>query len=173
MAAEISSYDLPCLFYCMEGEYEHISRNSVWASRTTTINCSVGFIDLYSLFPTNLRIVLPQHNVTLYFYSIRTVERSPSCGRPLPPKIQSCQIAQTKRKWSSDELRYGSNNKEGSFLKQNSLVVLCEMVHLNYRGTQRQFSKNSCLEDDLRSRILGTFAGKFLACLPLLGFSNI
>ena len=35
---------------------------------------------------------------------------------PLPPKMQSsaesCQIAQTKRKWSSDELRNGSHNKE-------------------------------------------------------------
>ena len=28
-------------------------------------------------------------------------------------------------------------------------------------------------EDDLRSRIFGTFFIKFLACLPLLGFSNI
>ena len=41
------------------------------------------------------------------------------------------------------------------------------------RGTQRQFSENICSEDDSRSRILGTFVVKFLACLPLLGFSNI
>ena len=40
------------------------------------------------------------------------------------------------------------------------------------RGTQRQFSENICSEDDLRSRIFGTFVVKFLACLPLLGFSN-
>ena len=52
-------------------------------------------------------------------------------------------------------------------------MIILEMVHLNSRGTQCQFSQNSCLEDDLRSRILGTFAAKFLACLPLLGFSNI
>ena len=32
------------------------------------------------------------------------------------------------------------------------------------RGTQRQFLENICSEDDLRSRIFGTF---------LLGFSNI
>ena len=31
---------------------------------------------------------------------------------------------------------------------------------------------NVCSEDDLRSRIFGTFVVKFLACLPLLGFSN-
>ena len=41
------------------------------------------------------------------------------------------------------------------------------------RGTQRQFSENICSEDDLRSRIFGTFVVKFLACLPLLGFSSI
>ena len=34
-------------------------------------------------------------------------------------------------------------------------------------GTLRQFS-----EDDLRSRIFGTFVVKFLVCLPLLGLSN-
>ena len=41
------------------------------------------------------------------------------------------------------------------------------------RGTQRQFSENICSEDDLRSRIFGRFVVKFLACLPLLEFSNI
>ena len=44
---------------------------------------------------------------------------------------------------------------------------------LLYRGTQRQFSENICSEDDLRSRIFGAFFPKFLACLPLLEFSNI
>ena len=38
-----------------------------------------------------------------------------------------------------------------------------------FRGTQRQFSENICSEDDLRSRIFGTFFVKFIACLPLLG----
>ena len=40
------------------------------------------------------------------------------------------------------------------------------------RGTQRKLLENICSEDDLRSRIFGTFVVKFLACLPLLGFSN-
>ena len=35
------------------------------------------------------------------------------------------------------------------------------------------FRENVCSEDDLRSRIFGAFVVKFLACLPLLGFSNI
>ena len=36
-----------------------------------------------------------------------------------------------------------------------------------------QFSENIYSEDDLRSGIFGTFVLKFLACLPVLGFSNI
>ena len=35
------------------------------------------------------------------------------------------------------------------------------------------FRENICSEDDLRTRIFGTFVVKFLACVPLLGFSNI
>ena len=45
-------------------------------------------------------------------------------------------------------------------------------IHL-LRGTQRQFLENIGSEDDLRSRVFGTFVAKFLTCLPLLGFSNI
>ena len=46
-------------------------------------------------------------------------------------------------------------------------------IPLGPRGTQRQFLENICSEDDLRSRIIGTFVVTFLACLSLLGFSNI
>ena len=49
----------------------------------------------------------------------------------------------------------------------------CSLQCLTVRGTQRQFSETICSEDDLRSRIFGKFVVKFLACLPLLGFSNI
>ena len=35
------------------------------------------------------------------------------------------------------------------------------------------FRKNICSQDDLRSRIFGSFFVRFVACLPLLGFSNI
>ena len=35
------------------------------------------------------------------------------------------------------------------------------------------FRKIICSEDDLRSRIFGSFSEKNFACLPLLGFSNI
>ena len=50
----------------------------------------------------------------------------------------------------------------------------------NKRGTEEltgapndNFRKNICSEDDLKARIFGTFVVKFLACLLLLGFSNI
>ena len=44
------------------------------------------------------------------------------------------------------------------------------MIQLAQRS---QFSENNCSEDDLRSRIFGTFVVKYLAFLPLQGFSNI
>ena len=48
-----------------------------------------------------------------------------SYGRPLPPKTQSCQIAQTKYKWSSDELGNGSNNKGMMVLKIKIVGLFC------------------------------------------------
>ena len=56
-------------------------------------------------------------------------------------------------------------------------IVISQFSHLHSglsqnrslaRGTENIFS-----EDDLRSRIFGSFVVKFLARLPLLGFSNI
>ena len=55
-----------------------------------------------------------------------------------------------------------------NLLMENSLSF-CQIL----RGTQRQFSENICSEDDLTSGIFGTFVVIFLACRPLLGFSNI
>ena len=51
-------------------------------------------------------------------------------------------------------------------------IILYSETSIN-RATQRQFSENICSKDDLRSRIFGTFVVKYLACLPLLGFSNV
>ena len=73
--------------------------------------------------------------------------------------------------------------KSDRFLKTVGTGVDPRLEYYNYsdppsqatsiRGTQRQFSENICSEDDLRSRIFGTFVVNFFACLPLLGFSNI
>ena len=46
--------------------YCKLSRNLVGAIRTTTINCRVSFIDLYSVFPRNFRMVfLPNTNTVI------------------------------------------------------------------------------------------------------------
>ena len=60
-----------------------------------------------------------------------------------------------------------------SWAMESGIHVKDSGILLRIRGTQRQFSKNICSQDDLKSRIFGTFVVKFLACLPLLGFSNI
>ena len=54
-----------------------------------------------------------------------------------------------------------------------------ERVHFIIQGLEVSrapninFRENIWSEDDLSSRIFRTFVVKFLACLPLLGFSNI
>ena len=54
------------------------------------------------------------------------------------------------------------------------LAILCINIIINYSGAPNDnFRKNICSEDNLRSRIFGTFFVKFIPCLPLLGFSNI
>ena len=72
-------------------------------------------------------------------------------------------------------LRHTIHNKQipvkNSFLKQH--LMNPTQCTLFTESTQRQFSENICSEDDLRSKIFGTFFVKFLACLPPLGFSNI
>ena len=69
---------------------------------------------------------------------------------------------------NSHSIRFPSKSR----LNNNRCSDHCMFSVPKYRGTQRQFSENICSEDDLRSRIFGTFFVKFLACLPLLGFSN-
>ena len=66
-------------------------------------------------------------------------------------------------------VRYKSEESEAS-----PFQIIAMLYNDHYiRGTQRQFLENICSEDDLRSRIFRTFVVKFLACLPLLRFSNI
>ena len=43
--------------------------------------------------------------------------------------------------------------------------MLPTVYHVHIKGTQRQFFENICSEDDLRSRIFGTFVVEFLASL--------
>ena len=52
-------------------------------------------------------------------------------------------------------------------------LVLKSLYHAISGAPNDNFRKNICSEDDLRSRVFATFVVKFLACLPLLGFSNM
>ena len=55
-------------------------------------------------------------------------------------------------------------------LTANLLIIVIPQIT---GAPNDNFRENICSEDDLRSRIFGAFVVKFLACLPLLGFSNI
>ena len=69
-----------------------------------------------------------------------------------------------------------SENKYNQFvimLKLNSLKFIQTLDHTDTGAPNGNFRENICSEDDLRTRIFGTFVVKFLACLPLLGFSNM
>ena len=48
---------------------------------------------------------------------------------------------------------------------ENRTVITVQSIAARSRGTQRQFSENFCSEDDLKSRIFGTFFCK-IYCLP-------
>ena len=57
---------------------------------------------------------------------------------------------------------------------QYSQEHLKTMVYAEFAGAPNgNFRENISSEDYLRSRIFGAFVVTFLACLPLLGFSNI
>ena len=57
-----------------------LSRNFVGALRTTTTNCRVSFIDLYLVFPRNVRIVfLPHTNIVILL--------KPYCGTITEPGL--------------------------------------------------------------------------------------
>ena len=53
------------------------------------------------------------------------------------------------------------------------LICTCPQLSALSGAPNDNFLKNICSEDDFRPRIFGTFVVKFLACMPLLGFSNI
>ena len=58
-------------------------------------------------------------------------------------------------------------------IKFYSPVKICHYLNRLQSGAPNDnFRKNICSEDDLRSRSFETFVVKFLACMPLLGFSN-
>ena len=58
-------------------------------------------------------------------------------------------------------------------ISDHALIYITHKAHYQPGAPNDNFRKYICSEDDLRSRIFETFAVKFLARLPPLGFSNI
>ena len=98
-------------------------------------------------------------------------------GREIPndqipnDKSDKCNIpvAEDRSEDDYEEVDYGSG-----FIIRNKFRSELIITAYHVAGAPNDnFRKNICSEDDLRSRIFGTFVVKFLACLLLLGFSNI
>ena len=77
-------------------------------------------------------------------------------------------------------LHGGSKLEENETTEADLFIIHDTAVCLHFRldrllsgAPNGNFREKICSEDDLRSRIFGTFVVKLLACLPLLGFSNI
>ena len=73
---------------------------------------------------------------------------------------------QVVRKDFADECLEKMRRREWVVRQFENRIIEIRLVDAS--GTQ-----NICSEDDLRSRIFGTLVVKFIACLPLLGFSNV
>ena len=73
---------------------------------------------------------------------------------------------QVVRKAFADECREKMRRREWDVRQLKNRITEIRLVDAS--GAQ-----NICSEDDLRSRIFGTLVVKFIACLPLLGFSNV
>ena len=73
---------------------------------------------------------------------------------------------QVVRKAFADECREKMRRREWDVRQLKNRITEIHLVDAS--GAQ-----NICSEDDLRSRIFGTLVVKFIACLPLLGFSNV
>ena len=101
------------------------------------------------------------------------------CYRPrqLTPSGISIILQMIRKPNSKIVVLFSQNNSQFKKKLNNAYLRRC-LVHV-YREGQKikqghptQFSEIICSEDDLKSRIFGTFVVKCLACLPLLGFSN-
>ena len=72
-------------------------------------------------------------------------------------------VENSKIKEQSDLIINDISNGQAVFWRQLTHLQQFRGIKLDIRGTQRQLSENICLEDDLRSRIFGTSAVKFLS----------
>ena len=149
-------------------EFWELEWHETWA--TEILVDGNNFFNLCKIIP--LAMGNHRHPFSVFFFFF---EEGGGCTRAIPSSwvflitpilfILSKVNAPKQHLWWS-QLRNRKN-------KKNYPNFSISKVQRNHRSTQRQFSENVCSEDDLRSRIFGTFVVKFLACLLLLGFSNI
>ena len=127
------------------------------------------FFNLCKIIP--LAMGNHRHPFSVFFF----FEEGGGCTRAIPSSwvflITPILFILSKVNAPKQHFRWSQLRKRKN--KKNYPNFSISKVQRNHRGTQRQFSENICSEDDLRSRIFGTFVVKFLACLLLLGFSNI
>ena len=114
-------------------------------------------------------------------------QRCVSFAPKFPPFIAACSAAShtfneesfTQRVFLAKKVKISSEMEWNSFVcftvdKENGREPAKQQRKgINAGAPNDNFRKIICSEDDLRSRIFGSFSVKFLACLPLLGFSNI
>ena len=85
--------------------------------------------------------------------------------------VYRCHNVISSRIVISNYLKLHPEKKNKNKTKKKTLSKVFKL-RLIKQGHPRSIFGNICSEDDLRSRIFGTFLVKFLACLLLLGFSN-
>ena len=85
---------------------------------------------------------------------------------PIGKTLQNCFAHKSSR-------GSGKQNQQNSYYHSQRTLTERSKNAFYWSIVARTFRKNICSEADFRSRIFGTFVVKFLACLPLLGFSNI
>ena len=98
----------------------------------------------------------------------------PRLANEIPPNDNNNDLSYINNSSTSSSTVFSHLNKLGrskatglGIISAKIIRECADLISVS-RGTQRQFSENVCWEDDLRSRIFGTFVVKFLACLPLL-----
>ena len=92
---------------------------------------------------------------------------SPLCGRAALRLVHSTTVYSLMMLYMKNAFRFVSV-VQISFTKNQTVSRYCNQEHPTSIFVKYLFGT-----DDLRSRIFETFFFKFLACLPLLGFSNI
>ena len=157
MPSEFHNRESPLPFrisviFCISYERKHVSDLSM------LVFCFRGhtFVDnvIYELQKSTT--IAFSRNSLYTFYS-----RNPTCG------IHQC-LRISNRKYPPMPSEFHNREPPLPFGNPKSRPWYGMDIFWNH-----PFWENICSEDDLRSRIFRTFVAKFLACLPVPGFSNI